>query len=146
MFRYRSASISRAFVNVNPSCFQGRFACPLPALSNRHFIEHVHLQAAWLPQPSSRLKTLQCDHPMLGRANHRLIVQEEHCSPESLKFACGFFTSTLARRYLCCLLHLCCNCIPQEISSCKSSMLLCSFLSRCSGHLLFREASLRRNS
>ena len=25
-----------------PSCFQGRLACPLPALSNRHFIEHVH--------------------------------------------------------------------------------------------------------
>ena len=35
--------MSRAFVNVNPSGFQVRLACPLPALGNRQFIEHVHL-------------------------------------------------------------------------------------------------------
>ena len=43
LFGYPSASISRAFVDVNPSCSQERLACPLPALSNRHFIGHVHL-------------------------------------------------------------------------------------------------------
>ena len=51
----------------------------------------------------------------------------------SWKFACWFFTSTLATRYLCCLFYLCCNCIPQEISSLESLILLCSLLARCSG-------------
>ena len=89
----------------------------------RAFCRNTPSQAVWLP----------CNHPVLDRATHHGTLFSR-----SLKFACGCFTSTLARRYLCCLLHLCCNRIPQEISSCKSSMLLCSFPSRCSEYLLFR--------
>ena len=102
------------------------------------------VQSAWqksrvkvyLSTPSPRPKTLHCDRAMLDRANHLLTLQKEQFSI-SLKFAWGFFTSTLARKYLCCLLHLCCNWIPQKISSRKSSMLLC-----CSGYLLFRKRAL----
>ena len=49
------ASMSRAFVYVNPSCFQGRLACPLPAWGIRHFYRtrascrNTPSQAVWLP-------------------------------------------------------------------------------------------------
>ena len=56
-----SASISRAFVNATPSCFQVRLACPSPRIDQealhrtRAFCRNTPSQAVWLP----------CNHPVL---------------------------------------------------------------------------------
>ena len=82
---YPSASISRAFVNVDPSCFQVRLACPFPALSNRHFLELVHLVVllhlkltGFLDLRVQRLSSVIV--PCLIEQVHRLTLQEEQCS------------------------------------------------------------------